>query len=290
MDGIFISYRHTDAAGDAGRLHERLQECCEPEIFQDITIPAGADFRVVLSAKLDACKVVLVLIGPRWLDIRDPTSGQRRLDLVDDWVRFEIATALRTDKLVVPVLLADGRLPRAEDMPHDIRDLANRQAVIIRHDRWTDDVNNLLAQIPGCQEFRSAGVSLTTREMFTLVGLPVSLLSAFHVVTVFWPDDLPAPPPPETSRLAISFMVAALQAYRLRSRPWGRVGTAAMVAVGVGLLTSTVVPLIGGDDIVPRSLAPVRKFMMLVAEVFIGYLVGALLADSWFRHSKQKAP
>jgi hypothetical protein len=58
-----------------------------------------------------ACGVMLAIIGPNWLNSKDE-SGQRRLDNPADYVRVEIAAALRRNIRVVPVLV-DGA-PRAE--------------------------------------------------------------------------------------------------------------------------------------------------------------------------------
>jgi len=54
--------------------------------------------------------VLLTLIGPDWLDARDPVTGTRRLDDPADFVCIEIAAALKRGVPVVPVLL-DGTPP-----------------------------------------------------------------------------------------------------------------------------------------------------------------------------------
>jgi hypothetical protein len=93
---IFISYRRDDEG--RGIVH-RIQQYLEREfgsgkVFIDIDMHAGAKFKNVLELRLAESKVLLALIGPRWLDARDD-EGNRRLDDPNDWVRLEIAQALK---------------------------------------------------------------------------------------------------------------------------------------------------------------------------------------------------
>ena len=88
MATIFISYRRDDTEGHAGRLLDELRKRLGPEgVFLDVEgIGAGLKFRQVIQAQLASCKVVLVLIGKRWIDARD-ASGGKRLDNNDDVLR-----------------------------------------------------------------------------------------------------------------------------------------------------------------------------------------------------------
>lgn len=81
MSGIFRSYRRDDSAGWAGRLHDHLRREWGPDqVFMDIdAIAPGEDFRDAIARTIRACDVVLVVIGPDWVDSRDQ-AGKRRLD------------------------------------------------------------------------------------------------------------------------------------------------------------------------------------------------------------------
>ncbi len=97
------------------------------EIFKSSeSIPPGADFAEVLVSQAAACKLMCVLIGPEWLDARNE-DGVRLLDRDHDWVRVEIATALRAGNRVVPVLLGDAMLPDASELPAEIAELGRLQ-------------------------------------------------------------------------------------------------------------------------------------------------------------------
>src|SRR5262245_30179670 len=110
--GIFVSYRRDDSRHAAGRLLDRLRQTYEPRhLFMDVNdIAPGLDFVKVLSEQVAACDVMLVVIGPNWLDAREDT-GKRRLDDPRDFVRIEVEAALRRDVRVIPVLVDGASMP-----------------------------------------------------------------------------------------------------------------------------------------------------------------------------------
>ncbi len=151
--GIFVSYRRDDARQAAGRLADDLADRFgNANIFRDIEgIELGVDFVEALNRALEACVVMLVLIGPRWLDIRD-AKGQRRLDDPRDWIRQEISTALNRGIRVVPVLIDGTALPDEDSLPDDLRALVRRQALEVADSRWRGDIQRLadtLVRVPG---------------------------------------------------------------------------------------------------------------------------------------------
>ncbi|BDB24273.1 TIR domain-containing protein [Cupriavidus sp. P-10] len=145
MRGIFISYRRDDAEGQAGRLFDDLTEHFGNDaVFMDVAdIEPGRDFRRVIDEHVASCAVLLTIIGKSWLTICD-ASGARRLDDSADFVRLETASALRRDIPVIPVLVHGARMPRAEDLPDDIQELAFRNGVELSHARWESDVRLLI--------------------------------------------------------------------------------------------------------------------------------------------------
>src|SRR4051794_3492460 len=129
MPGLFISYRHDDSAAAAGRLFDVLRQRCRADVFLDVTMRAGSDFRKVIEEKLDGCDVVLAVIGPAWLSVRNPRTGVRRLDEQEDYVRIELATAFREQKTVIPVLVGGATVPTEEEMPEEISALSYTIAI-----------------------------------------------------------------------------------------------------------------------------------------------------------------
>lgn len=64
MPKIFISYRRADSQTITDRLHDHMVTHFDDQsVFQDVdSIPFGIDFPEYLSAEVDKCDVVLVVI------------------------------------------------------------------------------------------------------------------------------------------------------------------------------------------------------------------------------------
>ena len=149
MPGIFISYRRADNPDAAGRIYDRLvSEFGRAQVFKDVdSIPLGQDFRAHLNYMIGECTVVLVLIGPRWSDLRDE-AGARRLESADDFVRIEIEAAFARSIAVVPVLVGHATMPTTAQLPSPLAPLAYRQAIEVRPDPdFHHDATRLVAAL-----------------------------------------------------------------------------------------------------------------------------------------------
>ena len=69
-DQIFISYRRDDSAGYVRALYDRLVEHFgEEQVFMDVDdIDPGLPFDEAIKHAVDQCKVLLVVIGRRWME------------------------------------------------------------------------------------------------------------------------------------------------------------------------------------------------------------------------------
>lgn len=144
---IFLSYRSDDPAWSI-LLDRQLSEAFGADhVFRasrDVDI--GQIFPDRIRGAVVGAAVVLVIIGPRWLDA---SRGHRKIDEPDDWVRQEIRLALVSGALVVPVL-ADGAPPlRPEALPADVRALADRQHIRVGHKDAEGDVRRLTERLEG---------------------------------------------------------------------------------------------------------------------------------------------
>jgi TIR domain len=148
MREIFISYRRDDTEGHAGRLFGDLtQHFGDGAVFMDVAaIEPGRDFRRAIEEQVASCSVLLAIIGKSWLTAK-AESGARRLDDPMDFVRLETASALKRDIPVVPVLVQAARMPRVEDLPEDLKELAFRNGVELTHSRWDSDVQALVKSL-----------------------------------------------------------------------------------------------------------------------------------------------
>jgi hypothetical protein len=148
MTGIFINYRRDDAPGVAGRLYDHLAKSfSRRDLFIDVdAIKPGLDFVKQLDTQVSQCDVLLALIGPHWLKAEDEQGGQR-LQGDRDYVRIEIAAALKRDIPVIPVLINGADMPVEDQLPEDLRSLSRRHALELRHTRFAADADAIAAAL-----------------------------------------------------------------------------------------------------------------------------------------------
>lgn len=150
MPKIFISYRRADSDMITHRIYDRLVESfAKRNIFMDVDhIPLGQDFRQELDKAIEACDIMLVIIGTKWLNIKDE-DGNRRLDDPKDYVRMEVESGLKDhNTLVIPVLVDNATMPSEETLPKPIQTLAYNNAIPIdalRH--FQSDMDRLVKYI-----------------------------------------------------------------------------------------------------------------------------------------------
>jgi hypothetical protein len=160
---IFISYRRDDSAGHAGRVHDRLErEFGADLLFMDVdAIPLGVNFVKVLRDEVAKCDVLLALIGPNWLNVRDEQDN-RRLDNPSDFLRIEIVTALQRDIPVIPILLDGAKMPKADQLPQDLKELSVRNGIDIRHASFRSDMDRLIQGLKGAQSSHQTATEVAT--------------------------------------------------------------------------------------------------------------------------------
>lgn len=122
---IFISYRRADSQGHAQNLHHRLAGWFDEfdEIFFDAeNIDSGQNFPQRLVDSIEAAAVVLVLIGPSWLEEINRRAALGEVDFVRGEVqqavhRLQQGQALR----IIPVLLAGATMPSVSALAAPLR-------------------------------------------------------------------------------------------------------------------------------------------------------------------------
>jgi hypothetical protein len=193
MAGIFISYRREDCQQMAGRLADRLgQHFGKVRVFRDIdAIPPGARFAEVIGERIGACDAFVALIGRGWLEAKD-AQGRRRLDLVGDFVRAEIAAALAQGKLVIPVLIEGAPMPARDALPAEIASLADANALPIGDARFDFDVGRLVAaigKVVPLDETAAPPADLWTLVQGRLRKLGLPGLIVLAAVAIWWQWD-----------------------------------------------------------------------------------------------------
>ena len=134
MHPIFISYRRSDLSLEAEWIYNLIDTFFGSGIvfFDKEKIESGNRWDDTLRNQVDQAKIVLILIGPKWLK-GQLDSGMRRLDDPKDWVRIEVKAAIDNfekhpgERWVFPVLINDAPLPLSEWLPKELETLASFQ-------------------------------------------------------------------------------------------------------------------------------------------------------------------
>jgi len=140
---IFISYRRDDSEKFTRRIHSQLvAKYGQDKVFLDQeSIKLGLDWKEVLREAIAKSIVVLVIIGPKWLG--------DRLSEKNDFVRQEIERAIRSGKIVIPVLIDETEMPREEQLPSwYLQNLPDKQGVQVRQgSHFSSDIKRLLNRL-----------------------------------------------------------------------------------------------------------------------------------------------
>lgn len=177
MAKIFINYRRDDVPGDARSIRDALAvKFGKQSVFMDVdNLIAGQRFDKELAKALDQCGVLVAVMGPRWMDLLKARSGSGERD----YVREEIAAALKRGITVIPVCVGrEGSmapLPRAEQLPEDIRELVLHQKLDVAHERFGRDILELMGAISA---LRRGGRREVPWGKVTAAGVVVAMLAA----------------------------------------------------------------------------------------------------------------
>lgn len=118
---VFISYRRADHPDFVERMRDWFMNngYDDARVFMDLSnMPYFTDFAEFIREKVLASNVVLVVIGPQWLDILHERATGDEID----YVRLEIAIALEAGKVVAPLCIKGAKMPSRDDL-QDFPDL-----------------------------------------------------------------------------------------------------------------------------------------------------------------------
>ena len=110
---IFVSYRRDGGEALACLISERLRQCGF-KTFYDVESLRSGKFNDEIFRVIDVCTDVIVVL---------PQNGLDRCKNEGDWVRKEIAYAIKANKNIIPIMMRNFEFP--SELPADINDLRN---------------------------------------------------------------------------------------------------------------------------------------------------------------------
>lgn len=146
---VFLSYRRDDSDAFAGRLHEGLCAALggADRVFMDqFSIRPGEAYAWAIQQAAAHCHVMIALIGKHWLTLKN-SSGRRKLDDPDDYLRREITAGLDRGIVVIPALLPGAEVPERPDLPDEMRGLEQLQMLQLTARHWRADFEELLGSV-----------------------------------------------------------------------------------------------------------------------------------------------
>ncbi len=148
MPRIFVNYRTGDEETCAVLVERELSIAFGSDnVFRaSKSIPPGARFEDGLLRGVWRSDALVAVIGKRWLDA-SRTRGKRALDNPDDWTRRELQEAFSHGVTVIPLLVNGADRLSPEQLPDELRELAQRQYLRFDHRDPDADLRKLVARL-----------------------------------------------------------------------------------------------------------------------------------------------
>ena len=128
---IFISYRRDGGDMSAMHIYEALKDRGY-DVFYDIEMLRSGKFNEALLDSIQSCKDFVLILSPHALD---------RCSDENDWVRREIAEALKAKKNIVPVIMRGFSFP--EKLPDDIDEVRYRNGLTSTTEYFSESIDRL---------------------------------------------------------------------------------------------------------------------------------------------------
>lgn len=132
---IFVSYRRDGGEALACLISERLKQR-EFSVFYDVESLRSGKFNEKIFSVIDSCTDVIVVL---------PQNGLDRCVNEDDWVRKEIAYAIKAKKKIIPIMMRNFEFPKV--LPEDIDDIRNFNGVSANMEYFEASFEKLLSML-----------------------------------------------------------------------------------------------------------------------------------------------
>ena len=181
---VFISYRRDGGDMTAMYFYQALKERGY-NVFYDLEVLRAGKFNEALLDSIKSCTDFVVILSPHALD---------RCNDENDWVRREIAEALRSKKNIVPVMLKGFAFP--ESLPAEIEDIRYQNGLTCTTEYFEESINRLCARylrsLPAGEKRKKSLL------MPVIAALAVLAVAAGAFVAMKGRPSAPAPEPTAT--------------------------------------------------------------------------------------------
>jgi hypothetical protein len=141
---IFLSFRSGDSQVLAVSLYHALTDRLNQTVMFDFLFDP-VDWVGELIETVRRSALVLVLIGPKWLDIL--SERRESGETFSDAVHIELRAATHHAIPLLAVLVDGATLPAPSSLPQDLIHLADMPSVAVRTSSWQQDVAQLVQAI-----------------------------------------------------------------------------------------------------------------------------------------------
>jgi hypothetical protein len=160
---ILASYIPQDHDDFAERILDEFRKQIDRHLRLDFRVIANiAEWQPVLEREIIQCDAIIIIIGPRWLTVFNQMSDD------DNYLYFEIASALRHDKIIVPIYIKGTLCLSAENLPEGIGEFLEYPGTYLEaNDNFLQKSEDLASAT--AEQFRHRKKDLVVRALLPVI-------------------------------------------------------------------------------------------------------------------------
>ena len=178
QNDIFISYRREGGDMTAMYIYQALKDRGY-RVFYDVEVLRAGKFNEELLKEIQACTDFILVLSPHALD---------RCTDDDDWVRQEIAEAIRCEKNIIPVMLNGFSFP--DTLPADINAIRFRTGLTSTTEYFQESMDRL------CEKFLK---SQPVKKKWIIPAAAAVCVVVLAAIFLLRPASSPMPEPSPVS-------------------------------------------------------------------------------------------
>jgi hypothetical protein len=171
---VFICYRHEGGVDLASRVKEFLDKKGY-SVFMDIENLKSGPFNKELLTKIENAKDVIIILTKGSLD---------RCINENDWVRIEIAHAIKNKRNLVPIIASGFHMPDSSKLPDEINELPNYHALNSYNDLFEQSMERMAVKFLTSKPKRNIPINvriISKSLKYTLYLTVIILFSIFLI-------------------------------------------------------------------------------------------------------------